>query len=218
MFEHGAVLPAACSEGEEGALLAESERQRMCWQQWHVRQHEWRVEEDRRLRSQQTAEEQSILGKRARVVPRAAGGAGGGCAGASAGGGSAEAGGKDDSADIEHGSCDGSEKKVQVKQMSREHCPGFSKYRGVTRDSRKGSTQSKLVWQAQITYGRQNHYLGKFDTEEQAAAAYDAAARKHHGAKATLNFAEKLQAPGQGQEKHGQASTSAFDKLMRTIS
>jgi hypothetical protein len=59
------------------------------------------------------------------------------------------------------------------------------------RDSKsgyKGVVLSKGRWSASITVsGRQKH-LGRFDTSEEAARAYDAAARELHGAFARLNF------------------------------
>jgi hypothetical protein len=57
-----------------------------------------------------------------------------------------------------------------------------SKYRGVSR----GKSSSK--WQAYIKHTGKNHCLGSFDDEQDAARAYNRAARTHHGDKAVLNF------------------------------
>ncbi len=58
-----------------------------------------------------------------------------------------------------------------------------SMYKGVSM-TRQGR------WKAQIRYSKSRHYLGIFDTEEQAGRAYDASARLHHGEFARLNFPE----------------------------
>jgi hypothetical protein len=62
-----------------------------------------------------------------------------------------------------------------------------SKYRGVHWD------KSEKKWQARIRYGSKQHSLGYFEDENEAARAYDRAARAHHGEKAQLNF------PGEGE-------------------
>ena len=59
---------------------------------------------------------------------------------------------------------------------------GVSRFHGVSwhKSSRK--------WQAQITCNYQHTHVGLFTSEEEAARAYDAVARKLHGEFANLNF------------------------------
>ncbi len=62
--------------------------------------------------------------------------------------------------------------------------------------ARRGTSRFKGVswhtganrWVAQICVGRKKQYLGLHDTEEQAAHAYDEAAKRMHGEFARLNF------------------------------
>ncbi len=58
-----------------------------------------------------------------------------------------------------------------------------SKFRGV---SMKGKS-----WQAIIMIDRNKKYIGNFETEEEAAKAYDEYAMKFHKNKARLNFPHK---------------------------
>lgn len=52
----------------------------------------------------------------------------------------------------------------------------------------KGVTRRRSKWIAQIRRSGEHHYLGIFPTEEQAAQAYDDAARDLFGEYACLNF------------------------------
>jgi hypothetical protein len=62
-----------------------------------------------------------------------------------------------------------------------------SKYGGVSWVKRRHK------WNAQITLDGKSHHIGSFaaEEEEEAARAYDKAARAHHGEKAHLNFPGK---------------------------
>lgn len=57
-----------------------------------------------------------------------------------------------------------------------------SRFRGVHFSTKSG------CWISKITIRYKTIHLGSFDTEEEAARAYDAAAKIHHGKRAFLNF------------------------------
>lgn len=59
---------------------------------------------------------------------------------------------------------------------------GTSKFKGVSWD------RQTHRWRAQIMHNRRHRSIGRFTTEEDAARAYDAAARDLFGAYACLNF------------------------------
>lgn len=69
----------------------------------------------------------------------------------------------------------------QWNQRKQRRCTK-SKFKGVGLDDRTNK------WSADIRAYKQRFYLGSFVLEEDAAMAYDAAARKLHGEFARLNF------------------------------
>lgn len=70
------------------------------------------------------------------------------------------------------------------KQKHRDGRQPTSQYKGVSLYKSNGK------WTASIKAGERNIRLGYFLTEEEAARAYDAAAREHFGEFAYLNFPE----------------------------
>ena len=57
-----------------------------------------------------------------------------------------------------------------------------SDFKGVMWDSKNNR------WEVRITANRKRIFVGRFDSEIEAAKAYDSAARKYHGTFARLNF------------------------------
>lgn len=71
--------------------------------------------------------------------------------------------------------------RIATASLNQVNRPHFRKgYRGVS--------PKRERWRAECGAGGKQHYLGTFDTEVEAAQAYDAFAREHHGAFAQLNF------------------------------
>ncbi len=62
---------------------------------------------------------------------------------------------------------------------------GSSRFKGV---SRLSDRKSAKIWKAQIRIDSEKTYLGVYTVEEEAARAYDAAARIYFGKFASLNF------------------------------
>jgi hypothetical protein len=75
-----------------------------------------------------------------------------------------------------------------MQNRGKRRTKATSQYIGVSFDRSHGK------WRAQIKYQGKYINLGRFDSEIEAAKAYDAAARKYHGEFARLNFPEEVYA------------------------
>ena len=98
---------------------------------------------------------------------------------------------------INHNGLDNRRQNLRLVTNSQQHMNSYgrkghsSKYKGVHREVLKWGSS----WQAYITVHGKNIRLGTFRTEEDAAIAYDHAARKYFGQYAKPNFAELYSLP-----------------------
>ena len=74
------------------------------------------------------------------------------------------------------------EENLSARQQRKNWAVGASGYRGVTLDRRVQK------WRANISINDRCHWLGQYDTPEEAARRYDEAALQLHGSGSRLNF------------------------------
>lgn len=88
-----------------------------------------------------------------------------------------------------HNTLDNREENLRVCTSSQNNMNRGKKLG--TSSEYKGVTPHGSGWRARIKISRMNHYLGTYKNPEDAAKAYDEAAKRLHGEFATLNFGSK---------------------------
>lgn len=97
----------------------------------------------------------------------------------------------EDGLDVDHKNGNGLDNRRENLRLATtsQNIANAPKRRGAYTSRFKGVTRhSQGRWQALVTKDYQRHYLGLFDSEEDAARAYDEKARQLHGEFAWLNF------------------------------
>lgn len=94
-----------------------------------------------------------------------------------------------DPAQVDHRNGDGLDnRKANLRlAMQGQNIKNQKKRSGTTSSKFKGVYKRDHFWKAQISVNGEKLYLGRFDSEEDAARAYNVAAVKHHGDFACLN-------------------------------
>jgi hypothetical protein len=96
--------------------------------------------------------------------------------------------------DVDHKNGDGLDNRrenlrtataAQNTYNARKRTLGTSKYKGVNKDD---GGRCGMIWRSRIRVDRKLIHLGRFGTEEEAARAYDEAARQRFGKFACVNF------------------------------
>lgn len=87
---------------------------------------------------------------------------------------------------IDHNGLNNTRSNLRITDMTGNAC-NRRKSKGNT-SLYKGVCSFRNKWRAQITINGEAIHLGVFDTQEEAALAYDAAAKEHFGEYALINF------------------------------
>ena len=83
-------------------------------------------------------------------------------------------------------------RRENLREATRyENTANRPKFKGAYTSNYKGVSKRGVRWQATIIARYQRYHLGVFDTEIEAAEAYNKAAIEHHGEFARLNIVEE---------------------------